>query len=577
MRILELTSNQNGFHPVKFNRTGLSLIIGKQTQTEGFEERTYNGVGKSLTVFLIDFCLASDIKADQTVVKALEGWEFSLRFEVAGVEYISSRSFSDPTIIKIGDEEITPVKFRDKFQPLIFPNTDEKKYLKFRGLLSQFLRPKRDAYSNYNHIQRSEKPIQVLLRSAYLLGLELELIYHKFELRLESEKIKAGKDAFQQDPILKEYFEGKKDIALSIDELREKTQKLEQDVSNFKVAENYSEVEETVGRLKKNLQQARNRLQTLNSQLIQIVESMKVSPDLQHEEIRSLYDKIGVNFGEAVERQFEEVEQFHSQLNQMRAARLKKDKKSIQIQIKSSETTLSKLEKDLDENLRFLNEFGALGEYLSLADTLAQTRQQLKDLEDYKQLKKKYQDRERELKLEMSQSHIDAQNYLDQNYELIESIRKEFKAIVRKIYDSKSAGIIIENNEGTNQSRYNIDAKIEADSSDGINEAKIFAYDLLLVSRRVSHSCKFVFHDSRLFSDIDPRQTAKIFEVAHSYSREKDFQYIASANQNQILDIADKFSSKEVFEDIKGCVVLELSDESPESKLLGFDVELEYD
>lgn len=577
MRILELTSNQSSFHPITFNRSGLSLIIGKQTQSEGYQERTYNGVGKSLTVYLIDFCLASDVKTDATVVKALDGWEFNLQFEVSGIEYTATRAFSDPSIIKVSGEELTPQKFRDRFQPLVFPETDEKKFLKFRGLLSQFLRPRRDAYNDYNHIQRSEKPIQVLLRSAYLLGINLDLIYHKFELRQEAEKIKEGKDSFQKDPILKEYFEGKKDVALSIDELKEKTLKLEKDVSEFKVAENYTNVEESVGKIKKDLQSARNRLQTLNSQYSQIVESMKVSPDLRIEEISALYEKVGVLFGDVVVRNLEEVEQFHNQLNEMRTARLDKDKKKLQTQIKSSKTIVARLEKDLDENLRFLNEFGALGEYLSLADSLAQARQRLRDLEDYKALKKKYQDRERELKVEMSQSHVDAQNYLDENYELIESIRKEFKEITRKIYDSKSAGIMIENNEGNNQSRFNIDAKIEADSSDGINEAKIFAYDLLLVSRRVSHNCEFVFHDSRLFSDIDPRQTAKIFEVAHSYSKEKDFQYIASANQNQILDISEKFSSSKVFDEINDCVVLELSDESPESKLLGLDVELEYD
>ena len=56
------------------------------------------------------------------------------------------------------------------------------------------------------------------------------------------------------------------------------------------------------------------------------------------------------------------------------------------------------------------------------------------------------------------------------------------------------SGITVYNNEGENQLRFNIEAKIEADASDGINNVKIFCYDLTLLFKGFGHSIHFSFH-----------------------------------------------------------------------------------
>ena len=51
MRLISLTANQDTFHPVIFNKTGVSLITGtKQDPDRRDDSRTYNGVGKSLII-----------------------------------------------------------------------------------------------------------------------------------------------------------------------------------------------------------------------------------------------------------------------------------------------------------------------------------------------------------------------------------------------------------------------------------------------------------------------------------------------------------------------------------------------
>ena len=118
--------------------------------------------------------------------------------------------------------------------------------------------------------------------------------------------------------------------------------------------------------------------------------------------------------------------------------------------------------------------------------------------------------------------------------------------------------------------------KIISDASQGINEAKIFAYDTTLVLLKRNHDVEFLCHDSRLFSDIDPRQRAKIFQIASAYSNDRDFQYIATVNQDQIESLRPLMSADEFDRIFIKSTVLELNDDSAADKLLGSDIDLDY-
>jgi uncharacterized protein YydD (DUF2326 family) len=136
---------------------------------------------------------------------------------------------------------------------------------------------------------------------------------------------------------------------------------------------------------------------------------------------------------------------------------------------------------------------------------------------------------------------------------------------------------VVHNNDGVNQTRYDIEPRIENDAADGINEGKIFCYDMLLLTLQQRHQMGFVFHDNRLFADMDRFQRYSLFRLADSLSASRGFQYIATANEDvldSVVDIAgDDFAR--LFED---SVVLQL-DDSPggTGKLLGTQIDMHYD
>lgn len=60
MKLISLTANKETFHPVYFD-DGINIIVGKQVAPHNENDgNTYNGVGKSLTLHLIHFCLGSN-------------------------------------------------------------------------------------------------------------------------------------------------------------------------------------------------------------------------------------------------------------------------------------------------------------------------------------------------------------------------------------------------------------------------------------------------------------------------------------------------------------------------------------
>src|SRR5690625_2125407 len=110
MRLIRLSSNMNSFHTVEF-KDGLNLIVGKQANpNDSNKKNTYNGVGKSLIIYLIHFCLGSnriDVFEDK-----IPGWEFKLDFLLDGKLFTSKRNTKKQSEIFLNNEKLTITKFR---------------------------------------------------------------------------------------------------------------------------------------------------------------------------------------------------------------------------------------------------------------------------------------------------------------------------------------------------------------------------------------------------------------------------------------------------------------------------------
>jgi uncharacterized protein YydD (DUF2326 family) len=146
----------------------------------------------------------------------------------------------------------------------------------------------------------------------------------------------------------------------------------------------------------------------------------------------------------------------------------------------------------------------------------------------------------------------------------------------KRFYPKKKSGLVIKNNSGENLLRYTLEARIEDDSSDGVNEVRMFCFDWLILNCQVS-KIKFIAHDSRMYANMDPRQRETLFRIVYETCKQKDFQYICSINEDALESFESLMDAEEYKNIIKDNIILELNDDAPESKLLGIQIDMDLE
>ena len=579
MRLVSISANQDSFKKIDFNSSGASFIIAEQKDpTQSDKKKTYNGVGKSLLVALIDFCLGASAGSDITKAliscDALQDWRFTLKLSIKGKPYIITRSVDNHTSIEMNDETLKLTEFHQRMQELCFDIEEDLKYLTFRSLLPFFLRPSKTSYTRYDEPQKFGTPYQKLLCNTFLLGLDAILADKKKALKDQLTERRNNLKGIEKDPIIREFFGHNQNVSedylLLLTDIEERIKKLEEDLQDYRVAKDYYQRQEEADQLKKLIDEKQKQIYLHKSTIGRINQSLRVEVDIEQKDIKKIYEESKKVFQDAVEKRLSDLEKFYADLKTNRTKRLAEQKRSIMDELEKLEEEATKLQEQFDEALAFLGSHGALDVFVQKNKLLSELKQKREKLVSYEKFQKKYKKEIKKLEQGLINENSKTIDYLEKNKSFLESINKDFRALAKKFYPNGLAGITIVNNEGENQIRYNIEAKIQSDSSDGINSVKLFCYDLCMLFGGNNHHMNFIFHDSRLFSDIDETHCEVLFDIVRNKFKTK--QYIASINQKDLKTLAEPIQDF-----IRQNMVCELNDESEEGKLLGRQVELEYD
>ena len=581
MRLVSLTANQASFQPIKFNPNGLTLIIGKKTNPDDTDvSRSTNGVGKSLALYLISFCLGSNSNSELN--DKLDEWEFTLKFAVGDDQYIVTRACSEQSKfhVSINEERFTwrQQEWTRHLGEKVFRLNQSQKHLSFRSLLSPFLRFGKSAYNNELKAQSGETEFQQKLRACYLMGIEVTLVRKKAELRDEQLSLEDIEKQFKRDSFLRDYYEGERSAELDLHKVNQKVSDLSKKLESFIVAEDYSRIIDEAEETKRKWQQLKNELSALQNSIKQIENSLGVQPDVSANQIINMYQEASAALPELITKRLEELSEFHRKLIRSREERLTIQKQTFERKISDLEAELKALNRKKDVYYEYLGSRGALEEYETLHRQLADSKVELERLTAFSELEKKTKKRLQEIIIDQAKENIRAEEYLESAAHLRNTLRDRFESIAKRMWPSHTCGLVISNNEKENKIRFNIDAAIQGDSSDGIGETKIFCFDFTTLLSNGTHRMKFLMHDSRLFQGIDPRQCAELFKIADEMGRRFDCQYIASLNDANLEEIRKVMTPPEEFETtMKKNIVLNLEDSSPDKKLLGVLIDLKYD
>lgn len=287
-------------------------------------------------------------------------------------------------------------------------------------------------------------------------------------------------------------------------------------------------------------------------------------------DVQKIYEDVNIFFKENLKHSLVEIEDFHKQLLSKRKEMLSKDLLAIQNESQNISQQIEDLNSQLNENLDFLQAHSAIGKYVIAIRQIDSLKAKQKELVRVSNIEKEIRTKIETVKTSIAKNNIDAQIYLDSIASLRDAISKKFVALAKTFYANKKSALTIKVNDGDNQIRFNIDARITSDGSDGIQEIITFCFDWVLLTQNVTKQ-SFIYHDSLLLANVEKRQKEILFEIVNDLCG-CDKQYIININEDQIEGF--KESTKKIVNDN---IVMILTDESVESKLLGIEVDLGRD
>ncbi len=573
MKLLKLYSDNPDFKEIIF-KPGLNIVAGLQIST--LTKHTFNGIGKSSSLNLLHLMFGASFSDKSASDKRLHAFlstygTFYLDFSIGTVEYTISKNFAD-TDFYLNNKKVPETTFSKKLHEIV--PACKKFDMNFKPLLNIFARrylPERNYYSGAL-TQQGQQPTEYyqMLFNLTLLGLDTTLIKKNKKIAEELNKLKKTAQTLKKQKVL---------ISDSdLLDLEEERDRLIEDKANFIVALNYDDIKRQADDLTSEMTIYRNKIYNIEKEIRKRVITLEASRDetIDIAKVTEIYKESEFHFPEKVNVRLKEAQEFHIKIQNGRKERLKDQIADLREQNRYLRQKLDIIEAQRDKLLKDLDSKGALEEYNSIGERIRTLDADIAELTSYQTLLAKFEKDKAKLELDKASIKADSVKYLEESKGKLKEVEAKFRSFVKRFYTDHGGRLSVTNSKDA-QYLYDIEPHINKDGSQGVNEVKIFCYDLLLYSLNPD-ALGFLAHDSCIFSGMDPRQKATIFKVVLEAVNESGLQYFVNMNKdtyeqvltNHGLDEDDEsiLTDEEKAQIIDG-TVLELYDADPKNTLFG--------
>lgn len=567
MKLLKLTSSNPKFRTINFEK-GLNIVVGTQLTKE--QKKSINGIGKSMSLSLIHYMFGSSFKSktDKKLKEYLSKYgDFILTFIHREKEHIIKKNFSQ-TEFYLNGKEIKQSIYPKELNKLFLGNTESKPTFKqtfncfarkyssetsyYSNVLAQQARPIEDYYQRYTNLS--------------LLKIDLKLVEESYDIKNKLSKLENAKTTIE---------EYKKALDSSnINDIKDEIKKLNTQLQNFIIAENFDALKQKADDLTSQLNEFRNKVffndNKLKRKEISLEDSKNTNIDIK--KIEKLFNEANFFFENRVTKRLYQAQEFHTNLIINRKKRLSieiRDLKTLLIQLQTDKESISTKR---DTILKDLNNSGALEERDSLKDRIKTLEAEKNDLEKYENVLSDFKKDKSDLDVKNAIIKQESISYLEKNQGQHNDIERIFRDLVKQFYDNQGGLFKIEE-APTAKYLFNINSHVPKEGSQGVGEVKIFCYDVLLYLLN-KDVLNFLAHDGCIFSEMDPRQKSTIFKVLLELIKDDNFQYFLNIGENTLNEILDSNNQIDILtqeekETIRQSIRLELSDKEPKYWLFG--------
>lgn len=574
--ILSVRCDKKSFKEVRFGPS-FNIVLADKT-SESTDKDSRNGLGKSSLIQIIHFCLGGDLSES---LERLNDWTFTLDIIIKEKKYSISRNTNGQRKIIIeGDCSMWPLKpeidkgiqylatsdFTKVLGELMFGigfKDEKEKYTpSFRSCISYFARQNGklggflDPFSHYRHQREGDKQIN----SSFLLGLDWTYATKWQEIK-DHKKILDQLKRASREGMLGEMIGSMGDLDARRVNLESRIGQIENELSNFRVHPQYRTLEERANQITTEIHSLSND-NISDRQLLKYYEnSFEEEKEANIQQIKQVYEEVGIEMPKNVITRLEDILEFHKNIVINRKDFLNSEIDHINMAINKRDNEIKKISDERAELLGILKTHKALEEYNGLGQRHLAMVSELNDIERRIDNLKKFEQGRSALNVELELLQQKARISLGEREEVKNNAIKFFNLNSDALYKTPGLLKIDVSNVG-----YQFKVEINKEGSHGVQNMKIFCYDLMLsqlFSKKV-YSPGFLIHDSIIFADVDERQVARALELAAKESKEKGFQYICTLNSDSI---PNEYFTKNF--NIKDFIRITFTDASDDGGLFG--------
>ncbi len=565
-------------------KTGINYIFGKKDAAAG-AKNSLNGIGKSLSLDLIDFCLGCGfVKRNARLFEArdnLKGYKIALDFEVDGKLYTAKRSVDNPNEIEFGPHGATRVLdegvAKEQLCDLIFLRKDYPGYYSnglLRSLLPFFLKIHRTGGSRFvDPVPYLPSTPESKLNQFHLFFLDIDntLIHKNFELQ---EKMSATAEALKavRRQVTRMYgVKRVQEIDSKIDSLDIEVKRIEKGLKVFRLADTYRDAERRADALTKEIKAAVLQNHSDHIKVTRYEESYALTEEAPNvRDIKALYAELNQLLSEKVGKTIEEAIAFRTHLAKSRKDFLAAEIKKLKSQIAVRDQIIASKDVERASLFEFLEAKRAIQD---LTDAFKAAEDKKKELNDLRARIRLYSDLQKEQADQKAKETALWQEilvFLDATKDRVSEFRRTFFEVYRELYqasESESAFSIVP--EPTTQQKLRIDVKIPAKLSEGKNPGRTLIYDIAVLMHMLTKKLRgprFLAHDG-IFNGMDKAHFVALVNFLNRKVTDGErFQYLIPINEEGTLD--EKFGKVDAInpDTIEKEAVLVLT---PKHKLLG--------
>lgn len=575
MKLLKISANKNSFKTVVF-RDGFNFIVAEKDKSSSDKDST-NGLGKSLLLEIVDFCLGAN-PSDTLKKDEMKDWSFYLDIKLDDNVFTLIRSVDDQGNVTIqgdleklgipsqSDNTVSVDILKNIFGGALFGLSDarlesKKNKPSYRSLMSYFMRTGSGAFTDPFAYFAKQPSWSKQVNNAYLLGLDWELSTKLSQLKLKLEKLDTANGAIK-DGAFDDFGGTVGELESEKINLQSKLDTKADRLKSFQVHDDYKEIQGKANRLTEDMHGLLNTV-AINTQIIE-----KYKADLENEKgenlrVEQIYKEVGIMFSKELAHELTDVEQFHRQVVVNRKNYLKAEIDTLSHENTDLQKRISDLSVERSTYMSILDSHGALDEYALLQNEVSKQRAKIADVESRITRLTEIEDLISNLRVDIEKMISKMRRDYSERLPTIAAAVKMFNSNSEYLYAQPGSLSVDINKDG-----YKFKVDIKKSGSDGVGNMKVLCYDLMLAEYWATIMKREVplFHDSRIFADVDPRQIAKALELAKLKSETLGFQYICSMNSSYI---PHEYLSDDFKKTIDNCTVVKYHDKDDTGTLLG--------